>query len=149
MRCWSFCDKKVSLHQAEKLITHQRAHGGHYHQLTPRACVFTWTQVKGGKGGFENILVVAAFFNMFAQTFVTRNTSGKTDAETLCDVFIPWFGYLWKLSWPREKSENELFKTLQQLSGVGHYHPQGNPAERLNHTLLQMFRTLEEKEKER
>lgn len=106
------------------------------------------------RGGYEYILVVIDHFTRFAQVYATKTNSAKTVADRLFNDYALRFGFPKRIHHDRGgEFDNRLIAQLKKNCGVASsrtspYHPQGNgQAERFNRTLLQMLKTLTNKEK--
>ena len=113
-----------------------------------------YLHLETSSGGYEYILIIVDHFTRFVLAYPTQNKSAKTAPTYLYDDFINRFGLPARTLHDQEKEfENDFHRHIQKLTGIANsrttpYHPKCNGiVERMNQTILNMMRTLEEAEK--
>ena len=105
-------------------------------------------------GGFQYLLVITDHFTRYTQVYPTRNKEAKTAATKLFNDYILRFGTPGKILHDQGRQfENKLFTHLSKLYNIKRlrttpYHSQCNgQVERMNRSITEMLKTLEETEK--
>lgn len=109
-----------------------------------------YLHLEKSKGGEEYELMVVNHFTKYAHAYATKYESREAASRKLSDDFIMCFGFPSQINHNQGKEfENNLFHKLPGYRGIRYSptspnHPQSNPAERFNTTLLGILYTLEE-----
>ena len=106
------------------------------------------------RGGYEYVLVVTNHFTRYVQAYATKNKSAKSAADKLYNNYILTYGFPRQIHHDQGKAfHNSLFQRLHQLCKIKStkttpYHPMSDcQAERMNCTIINMLKTLNETEK--
>ena len=103
--------------------------------------------------GVKDVLVITDHFTKYAIAVPTKNQTAKVVAEALWDNLISIYGWPERLH--SDQGRDFQSKVIVELCKLGNisksrttpYHPQGNPIERYNRTLLNMLGTLNQQQK--
>ena len=105
-------------------------------------------------GGYEYILVITDHFRRYTQIYATKNKSARTAGSRLYNDFILRLGSPERILQDQGREfENDLFRNLNKTFGISKlpstpYQPMTNGlVEWMNLTLIQMLRTLTERNK--
>ena len=103
--------------------------------------------------GTKDILVITDHFTKYTIAIPNKNQTAKVVAEALWDNVIAHYGWAARLH--SDQGRDFESKAIAELCRLGNivksrtipYHPQGNPVEPFNRTLLKMLGTLHASEK--
>ncbi|KAL6475063.1 hypothetical protein MHYP_G00161030 [Metynnis hypsauchen] len=101
----------------------------------------------------KDILVITDHFMKYSLAIPTPNQKAQTVAKCLWENFIVHYGIPECLHSDQGPDfESHVIKELCQITGIHKsrttpYHPRGNPVERFNRTLLNLFGVLNEEDK--